>query len=59
LQRRRATRKARKVETAAGRADDDSVALTTDDLRAIDGDACRLIVHGAPYPEELERMTGR
>jgi len=35
------------------------VELTRDDLREIDGAASKLTVHGARYPEALERMTGR
>jgi len=35
------------------------VELTPDDLREIDGAASKLTVHGARYPEALERMTGR
>ncbi|MFT3772907.1 MAG: aldo/keto reductase [Minicystis sp.] len=35
------------------------VALTPDDLREIDGAAANITVHGARYPEHLERMTGR
>ncbi|WP_437835886.1 aldo/keto reductase [Sorangium sp. So ce1153] len=36
----------------------DSVELTTDDLREIEGAASRITVHGARYPEHLERRTG-
>ncbi len=36
-----------------------AVALTPDDLREIDSAASRITVHGARYPEELERRTGR
>jgi aryl-alcohol dehydrogenase-like predicted oxidoreductase len=36
-----------------------SVELTADDLRDIDDAASRITVHGARYPEKLERMTGR
>jgi aryl-alcohol dehydrogenase-like predicted oxidoreductase len=36
-----------------------SIALTPDDLRTIDDAASKLTVHGARYPEALERMTGR
>jgi len=35
-----------------------SVELTSDDLREIDSAASRIEVHGARYPEELERRTG-
>ena len=33
--------------------------LTPDDLRDIDREASRIIVHGARYPEHLQRMVGR
>jgi len=33
--------------------------LTPDDLRDIDAAASKITVHGARYPEKLERMTGR
>jgi aryl-alcohol dehydrogenase-like predicted oxidoreductase len=36
-----------------------SVELTPDDLREIDGDASKITLQGARYPEQLERMTGR
>src|SRR3989440_25860 len=36
-----------------------SVELTPDDLRDIDSAASKITVHGARYPEQLERMTGR
>jgi len=36
-----------------------SVELTPDDLRAIDEATTSVTVHGARYPEHLERMTGR
>jgi aryl-alcohol dehydrogenase-like predicted oxidoreductase len=39
--------------------DADSVELTPDDLREIDAAASKITVHGARYPERLERMTGR
>lgn len=35
-----------------------SVELTPDDLREIDVAASKITVHGARYPEELQRMTG-
>ena len=35
------------------------IELTRDDLRAIDAAESKLTVHGARYPEALERMTGR
>lgn len=36
-----------------------SIELTPEDLRDIDEAASRIPVHGARYPEALERMTGR
>jgi aryl-alcohol dehydrogenase-like predicted oxidoreductase len=36
-----------------------AVELTPDDLREIDSAASRITVHGARYPERLEKMTGR
>jgi aryl-alcohol dehydrogenase-like predicted oxidoreductase len=36
-----------------------AVALTADDLRAIENAASRITVQGARYPEHLEQMTGR
>ncbi len=35
------------------------VALSAADLREIDASASKLTVHGARYPEQLERLTGR
>jgi aryl-alcohol dehydrogenase-like predicted oxidoreductase len=35
-----------------------AVALTSDDLREINGDASKITVQGARYPEHVERMTG-
>jgi aryl-alcohol dehydrogenase-like predicted oxidoreductase len=35
------------------------VELTADDLREIESAASKITVHGARYPEHLERMTGR
>ena len=35
-----------------------SIELTVQDLRAIDDAASSIEVHGARYPEHLERMTG-
>src|SRR5450755_619289 len=35
-----------------------SVELTPDDLREIDSAAAKITVHGARYPEKLEKMTG-
>ena len=36
-----------------------AIELTLDDLREIDSAASQITVHGARYPEELEKMTGR
>ena len=36
-----------------------SITLTSDDLREIDSAAAKITVHGARYPEHLEKMTGR
>ena len=36
-----------------------SVQLTTDDLSEIDREASRIKVHGARYPEHLQKMVGR
>jgi aryl-alcohol dehydrogenase-like predicted oxidoreductase len=36
-----------------------SVPLTADDLREIDREASRIEVHGARYPEHLQKMVGR
>jgi aryl-alcohol dehydrogenase-like predicted oxidoreductase len=33
--------------------------LTPDDLRAIESAAARITVHGARYPDHMERLTGR
>ena len=36
-----------------------AVQLTTDDLREIDREASRIELHGARYPEHLQKMVGR
>ena len=36
-----------------------SIELTSDDLREIDSAASKIMVQGARYPENLEKMTGR
>jgi len=36
-----------------------AVELTPDDLREIESAASKITVHGARYPEKLEKMTGR
>ena len=35
-----------------------AIELTPDDLREIDGASSKITVHGARYPEQLEKMTG-
>lgn len=35
------------------------VELTPDELREIESAASKLTVHGARYPEHLEKLTGR
>ena len=35
-----------------------AIELTLDDLREIDSAASQITVHGARYPEELEKRTG-
>ena len=50
------TTKLHRLEENIGAA---AVALTSDDLREIDNAASQVAVHGARYPEHLERMTGR
>ena len=35
------------------------VELTSDDLRDIENAASQITIHGARYPEQLQRMTGR
>ena len=36
-----------------------TVQLTVDDLREIDREASQITVHGARYPEHLQKMVGR
>jgi aryl-alcohol dehydrogenase-like predicted oxidoreductase len=50
------TTKLHRLEENIGAAD---IELTSDDLQEIEGPASKITVHGARYPEELERMTGR
>src|SRR5438034_9933587 len=50
------TTKLHRLEENIGAA---AVELTSDDLREIDHAASQVTVHGARYPEQLERMTGR
>ncbi|WP_437623979.1 aldo/keto reductase [Sorangium sp. So ce1151] len=49
------TTKLHRLEENIGAA---SVELTTDDLREIEGAASQITVHGARYPEHLEKRTG-
>lgn len=50
------TTKLHRLEENIGAA---AIELTSDDLREIDHAASQVTVHGARYPEQLERMTGR
>jgi aryl-alcohol dehydrogenase-like predicted oxidoreductase len=50
------TRKLERLDENIGAA---AIELSGDDLRAIDSAASKIAVHGARYPENLERMTGR
>ena len=49
------TTKLNRLEENIGAA---AIELTADDLRDIDSAASKITVHGARYPERLERMTG-
>ena len=48
------TTKLHRLEENIGAAD---VELTTDDLREIEGAASRITMHGARYPEHIERLS--
>ena len=50
------TTKLHRLEENIGAA---AIELTADDLREIDNAASKITVHGARYPERLEKMTGR
>jgi aryl-alcohol dehydrogenase-like predicted oxidoreductase len=50
------TTKVKRMQENSGAA---AIALTSDDLREIEGAASKINVQGARYPENLERMTGR
>jgi aryl-alcohol dehydrogenase-like predicted oxidoreductase len=50
------TTKLHRLEENIGAA---AVELTPDDLHDIDSAAAKITVHGARYPEQLEKMTGR
>jgi aryl-alcohol dehydrogenase-like predicted oxidoreductase len=50
------TTKLRRLEENIGAAD---IELTSGDLREIDDAAAQVTVHGARYPEHMEKMAGR
>lgn len=50
------TTKLHRLEENIGAA---AIGLTADDLREIDSAASKITVHGARYPERMEKMTGR
>jgi aryl-alcohol dehydrogenase-like predicted oxidoreductase len=50
------TTKRHRLEENLGAA---AVQLTPDDLRAIDQAASEIRVHGARYPEHLQKLVGR
>jgi aryl-alcohol dehydrogenase-like predicted oxidoreductase len=50
------TTKRHRLEENLGAA---AIQLTTDDLREIDGAASQIAVHGARYPEQLQKLVGR
>jgi aryl-alcohol dehydrogenase-like predicted oxidoreductase len=50
------TTKLHRLEENIGAA---AIELTSDDLREIEDAASQVMVHGARYPEQLERLTGR
>src|SRR5207253_482546 len=50
------TTKLHRLEENIGAA---AIELTADDLREIDSAASKITVHGARYPEPLEKLTGR
>ena len=50
------TTKLHRLEENIGAA---AIELTADDLREIEDAASQVMVHGARYPEQLERLTGR
>jgi aryl-alcohol dehydrogenase-like predicted oxidoreductase len=50
------TTKVHRLEENIGAAD---VELTPDDLREIEGAAAQITIHGARYPEAMERMSNR
>jgi aryl-alcohol dehydrogenase-like predicted oxidoreductase len=50
------TTKLHRLEENIGAA---AISLTSDDLLEIDGATSQVVVQGARYPEQLERMTGR
>ena len=50
------TTKLHRLEENVGAAD---LELTAGDLQEIDRAAAEIVVHGARYPEHLQRLTGR
>jgi len=50
------TTKLHRLEENLGAA---AAVLTPDDLREIEDAASKITVHGARYPEQMEKMTGR
>jgi hypothetical protein len=50
------TTKRHRLEENLGAA---AIQLTADDLRDIDREASQIAVHGARYPEHLQKMVGR
>ena len=50
------TRKLQRLDENLGATE---VQLTAEDLRASDGAAAQITVHGARYPEHLQKLVGR
>ena len=50
------TRKLERLEENLGA---EAIQLTADDLREIESAAAKITVHGARYPEHLEKLVGR
>jgi aryl-alcohol dehydrogenase-like predicted oxidoreductase len=50
------TRNLERLEENLGAAE---LQLTSEDLREIDGAAAQITVHGARYPEHLQKLVGR
>ena len=53
---KRASQRNQALEENLGAAD---IQLTADDLRTIDREASQIEVHGARYPDHLQKMVGR